>query len=142
MGFDNRFPSLELFHSWRGSSRHVRNCVEEVERRTGTGAIINVDSGRIIFRYGEKLGGPFAVQMENVERWNGGDVDAAVHVIQYAKNADRYEKDKVVERQEKDEKEGEAKKLQSVCDDAKPDVLDHVAHIDKARRGVAKVISA
>lgn len=135
------FPFLERYSNYRDDNRHVRACVEEVERRTGTEAIINLDSGRLIFRYGDRLGGPFAIGREEVMRWNGGDVDAAVHVIQYAKNEKPEGKDRVVDRQNKDAKEGEAKQLQSVCDDAKPDVVDHAAHLDRARRGTEKVTS-
>ncbi len=141
MTMDNRFPYLERFSNYRGASKHAQACVTSVEERTGTSAIINMQSGRIIFRYGDNIGGPLGVPLEHVEHWTGGDVDAAVHTICYAKNASRDEKDKVVSQQDKESKEGEAKQLQSVCDNARPDVVDHAAHLDRARRGTEKVTS-
>jgi len=135
---DNRFPFVCRFMEV-STSPSVRGYVHEIERRTGTNAIVNVVAGRVIFRYGDKMGGPFAAQLKDMERWNGGDVDAAVHVIQYAKNADRDDKDKVVSEQEDEKKYQEQAAAQKVCDDARPDVRSHAAFLDRKRRGTAKV---
>lgn len=136
--FDNRFPLLERFSAYKGASSHARRCVAEVERRTGTNAIINTRGGRVTFRYGENLGGPMGAQLDTISRWSGGDVDDIVRLIQMGKMS-RANKDAI----DKDNKAREASEKRSheerVFDHATPAALDYVAHNDRARRGVQKV---
>lgn len=141
--FDNRFPTIEKFSLYRMASAQARTHVNEVERRTGTNAIINTVGDRVVFRFGEKaMGGPFAEQLDRISKWTGGDIDNAVRLINYAKNMTRNEKDAVLAKDDKTEKDNRANDLEKVCEDAKPDVEDHLGHLDRKRRGTQKVISS
>lgn len=139
---DSRFPTVERFDRWRGSSARTRSFASEVASRTGTNAIVNVVTGRVVFRFGESgLGGPFAVCVRDMERWTSGDVDAAVHVINYQRNAGRTERDRELARQAKAERYENEKSVEQVCEDARPDALDHAAYLRRSRRGTRKTIS-
>lgn len=139
---DSRFPSLERLKNWRSASKNAMWCAAQVESRTGTNAIVNVDSGRVIFRFGEEsLGGPFGVNIRDMDRWTTGDVDSAVHLINYQRNAGRNEHDRELARQEKAEKDEKQKGIDQACEDARPDALSHAAYLSRERRGTQKVIS-
>lgn len=135
---DSRFPFVRRFSEVTASPR-LRASVREIERRTGTNAIVNTEAGRVIFRYGDTMGGPFARSMAEMERWDGGDVDTAVHIIQYAKNAGRDAKDRVVAEQEREKVYEDQAAMQKVCEDARPDARSHAAFLDRKRRGTASV---
>jgi hypothetical protein len=120
----------------------VQGLVREVEARTGTNAIVDTGSGRVVFRYGESAGGPFSERLDTIRRWHSGDVDDAVYMIQIAKNMSREQKNAVLDREATATKKEDEAALRNVCEEARPDVRNHAAFLDRKRRGVQKVYSA
>jgi hypothetical protein len=145
---DRRFPFLERFAQYQGADSATRRKVAEVESRTGTNAIIHTKSGRITFRYGDSLGGPLGVSIQEVQRWplafdpenpdRAISVDDAVRYIQMGKLS-RAEKDAMAARAENNEKSEQRSFEDRVLESVTPVALDYVAHNDRARRGVQKV---
>lgn len=143
MTMDSRFPTLKRPGECRDLfNQNGRGYMREVERRTGTTAIVNTAGiGRVIFRYGMNISGPLAVSIPELNAWNGGHCDAAVKYIQMGKLS-REEKDAIAEQNKRSEDSDRESFEERVLAGAEPNARDYVAHKDRERRGVAKVTVA
>lgn len=143
---DRRYPMIHrISDSAERLGIRVMSSIREVERRTGTNAIINTgarqfENQRVVWRYGDNIYGPFGVMVSELLRWTGTDVDDAVRMIQMGK-MERDEKDRIALQNTRREASEKVSEQERVLNDATPNVVDYVAHNDRARRGVQKVIA-
>lgn len=137
MSFDSRFPHLARLDEASLPVR-VKAFGEAVAARIFGSVCYNRATDALHWYYGEPDRSPFALDATEAGTVGGMTADQAVAYIQRGKMS-RTEKDRIMERAERDEKHESKRQRKRQIEDRRPDLTRFLEHRDRARRGVQKV---
>ncbi len=150
MGYDSRFPHIHRIEHAPGLSTNEKRCAAQIAKRigdnTGLKCSFNSRTGSLFFHYDpEPHGGPFSVPFKDPHdgfrhTYSDAELGDFIRMAKYGQ-LERAEKDEIAARNKREEDYQNQQKQQALMDERRPCAEDFVAHRDRARRGVEKVIS-
>lgn len=150
MGYDSRFPHIHRIEHAPGLSTYEKRGAMRIAKRicdnTGLRCSYNSHTGSLFFHYDpEPHGGPFAVPFKDLHDgflyvYSDAELGDFIHMAKLGQ-IERSEKDEIAERNKREEDYQNQQKQQAFMDERRPCAEDFVAHRDRERRGVEKVIS-
>lgn len=136
---------MQHMHAVTGNT-HVpadvrRKCRDVEQRCPGIRAYINAINNRILFAYGEPIGGPLCMHVDQIARWDSGGVETTDNAVEFIRLGLKSATEKEAERikMEKGEKADEQESRQRVYDGLSKEAGNYADFLDRRRRGTMKV---
>lgn len=131
---DSRFPMIVRISEAPAESRRG---AEEVARRTGTTPMYNRVTNKIIWVYGNEVGGgPLQV---TAKRFEPHTIDRMVEYIQLGK-IPRREKDRIAESNARSASHERSETTGRKLDERRPEAVRYAEFLDRKRRGTQSVV--